>query len=122
MRIGVNELMTHFAERLTTLVPVTLVSLQIDALVTVFTLEMILAHLLEYILSVKMPAAKHSTTIYAKPPTVRQTFLVGTMTFRTHAGTIMIFSVVIAFLTNLAVIVQAEVFRHCGDEVVVVFA
>ena len=61
-------------------------------------------------------------TLCAKLSTVRHTFLVGTMTFRTHASTIMIFSVIIAFLTNLAVVVAAEVSRHCGDEVVVVFA
>ena len=122
MSIGVSELLTSLAERLTTLVLMRLVPEQIDVLVAVLALEMVLADLLEYMLLVTILAAKHSTTIYAKLSTVRETVLIGTTTFRTHAGTIMIFAVVIAFLTNLAVVVQAEVSRHCRDEVVVILA
>ena len=99
-----------------------LVPEQIEVLVAVLALEMILADLLDYMLLATILAAKHSATIWAKRSTVRHTFLVGTMTFRTHANTIMIFSVIIAFLTNLAVVVQAEVSRHCRDEVVVILA
>ena len=95
---------------------------QIDLLVAVLALEMILADLHDYMLLVTMSAAKHSATICAKLSTVRHTFLVGTMTLRTHAGTIMIFSVVIALLTNLAVVAEAEISRHCRDEVVVILA
>ena len=69
-----------------------------------------------------MFTTKHSTTIYTKPPTVRHTLLVGTMALRTHTGTIMVFSVVAAFLTNLAIEAAAEVSRHCSDEVIVVLA
>ena len=83
MKIRVNELLTRLAERLTTLVLMSLVPEQIDALVAVHALEMTLADLLDYLL-VKMLAAKHSATIYAKLSNVRHTFFVGTMILWTH--------------------------------------
>ena len=63
MRIGVNELLARLAERLTTLVLMSLVPEQIDVLVAVLALEMILADLLDYMLLATILAAKHSATI-----------------------------------------------------------
>ena len=100
----------------------TLMLQQIDVLFAVLTLEMIFADLPPHMLLITVFTAKHSTTIYTKPPTVLHTLLVGTMALRTNAGTIMVFSVVAAFLTNLATEAAAEVSRHCSDEVVVLFA
>ena len=122
MRIGVNELLTRLAERLTTLVLVTLVLEQIDVLFTVLTLEMVFADVPPHMLLITVFTTKHSTTIYTKLSSVRQTFLVGEVTLWAHAGTIMVFSVVAAFLTNLAIEAAAEVSRHCTDEVIVVLA
>ena len=100
----------------------TLVPEQIDVLFAVLTLDMVFADLLPHMLLITVFTAKHSTTIYTKPPTVRHTLLVGAVALRTHAGTIMVFSVVAAFLTNLAIETADEVSRHCGDEVIVVLA
>ena len=122
MVVGVNELLTRLAERLPTLVLVTLVPEQIYVLVAVLALEMILADLFDYMLFKTVFATKHSPTTSAKFFTVRHTFFVGTMTFRTHAGTIMVFFVVIAFLTNRAIVAAAKVSRHCCDQVVMAFA
>ena len=122
MGVGVNKLLTRLAERLATLVLVTLVPEQIYVLVAVLTLEVILADLFDYMLLVTMLAAKHSATVFAKRSSVRHTLFVGEMAFRTHAGTIMVFFVVIAFLTNFAVVAAAKISRHCADQVVVVFA
>ena len=121
-RIGISEPLTRLAERLTTLVLVTLVPEQIYVLVTVLTLEMIPAHLLDYMMLKTVFTAKHSAILWAKPSSVRHAFFVGTMTLWAHAGAIMPFLVFDAFFTNFAVVVAAEVSRHCGDEVVVVFA
>ena len=101
---------------------VTLVLQQIDVLFAVLTLEMIFADLPPHMLLITVFTAKHSTTIYTKPSTVRHTLLVGAVALRTHAGTIMVFSVVAAFLTNLAIEAAADVSRHCSDEVIVVLA
>ena len=57
MRIGVNELLTRPAERLTTLVLLSLVPEQIDVLVAVLALEMIFADLLEYVLLVTVSSS-----------------------------------------------------------------
>ena len=102
----------------------TLVPEQIDVLFAVLTLEMVFADLPAHMLLITVFTAKHSRTIYAKPSKVTwwHTFLVGTVTLWTHAGTLMTFSVVIAFLTNLAAVVEVEVSRHCHDEVVVILA
>ena len=101
---------------------VTLVLEQIDVLFTVLTLEMVFADFPSHMLLITLFTAKHSTTIYAKPPTVRHTLLVGTMALRTQTGTIMVFSMVAAFFTNPAIDAAAEVPRHCSDEVIVVLA
>ena len=122
MGVGVNKLLTRLAERLATLVLVTLVPEQIYVLVAVLTLEMILAPLLDYMMLKTVFTAKHSATLWAKRSSVRRAFFVGTMALWAHADTIMPFLVFDAFLTNFAVVVAAEVSRHCGDEVVVVFA
>ena len=100
----------------------TLMLQQIDVLFAVLTLEMVFADLPPHMLLITVFTAKHSTALFAKLSTVRHTFLVGTMALRTHAGTIMVFSVVATFLTNLAVVAEAEVSGHCRDEVVVILA
>ena len=85
----------------------TLVPEQIDVLFAVLTLEMVFADLPPHMLLITVFTAKHSTALSAKLSTVRHTFLVGTMALRTHAGTIMVFSVVATFLTNLAIVAAA---------------
>ena len=89
MGVGVNKLLTRLAERLTTLVLVTLVPEQIYVLVAVLTLEMILAHLLDYMMLKTVFTAKHSATLWA------------------HAGAIMPFLVFDDLLTNFAVVAAA---------------
>ena len=122
MSVRVNKLLTRLAERLTTLVLVTLVPEQIYVLVAVLTLEMILAHLLDYMMLKTVFTAKHSATLWAKPSSVWHAFFVGTTALWAHAGTIMPFFVFDAFLTNFAVVAAAKISGHCGDQVSVVFA
>ena len=100
----------------------TLALQEIDVLLAGLAPEMVFADLPPHMLLITVFTAKHSTTIYTKPPTVRHTLLVGAVALRTHAGTIMVFSVVAALLTNLAIEAAAEVSRHCSDEVIVVLA
>ena len=81
MVVGVNELLTRLAERLTTLVLMSPVPEKIDVLVAVLALEMILAHLLDYMLLVAMSAAKHSTTLCPEHSSIRHAFFVVSMAF-----------------------------------------
>ena len=101
---------------------VTLVLQEINVLVALHAPKVILATALAKMMLITVGAAKHAAAVFAKRSSVRHTLLVAGVTLRTHADTIMPFLVVVGFLANLAVVVAAEVSRHCGDEVVVVFA
>ena len=104
MGVGVNKLLTRLAERLTTLVLMSLVPEQIDVLFAVLTLEMVFADLPAHMLLITVFATERTATICAKVSSVRHTFLVAAVTLRKHADTIMPFLVLVGFLAHRAIV------------------
>ena len=88
---------------------VTLVLQEIDVLVAVHALEVIPANALAEMMLITVDAPEHATAVFAKWSSFRHTLFVGEMAFRTHAGTIMPFLMIVGFLTNLTLVVAAEV-------------
>ena len=101
---------------------VTPVLQEIDVLVAVHALEVILTNALAEMMLITVGAAEHAAAVFAKRSSVRHTLLVGAVTLRTHADTIMPFLVVVGFLANIAIVAATKVSRHGCDQVVMVFA
>ena len=88
---------------------VTLVLQEIDVLVAVHALEVIPTNALAEVMLVTVDAAEHAVADFAKRSSVWHTFLVGPVTLRTHADTIMPFLVVVRFLAHRAIVAAAKV-------------
>ena len=118
MDIGVNVLLTGFAEYLLADVHVLLVLKEIDVLFTVPALEVIAADVLGLMVAKTEFTPEQTTTVIAEFPRPRNTLIVAKVALRTDVVTIMLLPLSASFVTVFTVVPAPEESGHSSDEII----
>ena len=118
MDIGVNVLLTGFAEHFSADMDVLLVLKEIDVLFTVLAPEVIAAGVLALMVAKTELTPEQTTTVTAEFPRPGNTLIIAKVALRTDALTVMLLPLSASFITVFTVIPASEESGHSGDEVI----
>ena len=118
MDIGVNVLLTGFAEHFSTDMDVLLVLREIDVLFTVLAAEVIAADVLALMVAKTEFTPEQTRTVIAEFPRPGNTLIIAKVALRTDALTVMLLPLSASFITVFTVIPASEESGHSRDEVI----